>query len=149
MVTIRRATLDDIPGLTQLLSQLFAQEAEFAPDAVLQAKGLAAIIGDERVGCILVAEEGGQAVALVNLLYTVSTALGGRVAILEDMVVAKGVRGQGIGGKLLEAALKTATEDGCLRVTLLTDHDNTAAHRFYGRFGFERSTMVPFRLGIR
>jgi len=31
-------------------------------------------------------------------------------------------------------------------VTLLTDEDNTYAHRFYQNKGFEKSSMVPFKL---
>ncbi|MGQ0672875.1 MAG: GNAT family N-acetyltransferase, partial [Hyphomicrobium sp.] len=38
--------------------------------------------------------------------------------------------------------------DGCRRITLLTDGDNAAAHRFYERAGFTRSAMVPYRLGL-
>ena len=85
---------------------------------------------------------------MVNLLYTVSTALGSRVAILEDMVVSPKIRGQNVGSSLIEYALDYARKQGCQRITLLTDSDNIAAHRFYERHGFSRSTMVPFRLDL-
>jgi GNAT superfamily N-acetyltransferase len=146
MIIIRVAEPGDIPALAGLLAQLFEQEAEFAPDLAAQERGLGAIIADERVGRILIAEEAGRAVAMVNLLYTISTALGGRAAILEDMVVDRAVRGQGVGEKVIQAAIERARADGCQRVTLLTDGDNAAAHRFYERHGFVRSTMVPFRI---
>jgi GNAT superfamily N-acetyltransferase len=83
---------------------------------------------------------------MVNLLYTVSTALGARVAMLEDMVVTRQQRGGGIGTLLLQAAIALARADGCQRITLLTDTDNASAHRFYRRHGFVASPMVPFRL---
>ena len=82
---------------------------------------------------------------MVNLLYTVSTALGDRVAILEDMIVDRDARGRGLGSRLMTEAISTCETDGCLRITLLTDGDNTAAQQFYRRFGFERSPMVPLR----
>jgi GNAT superfamily N-acetyltransferase len=145
-LTIRRAAPSDIPELVRLLVELFAQEAEFAPAPERHARGLAAIIADERVGKILVAEENGRAAGMVNFLYTVSTALGGRVALLEDMVVGRATRGSGIGKKLLAAAIETARADGCLRITLLTDPGNARAHALYEGFGFRRSSMVPFRL---
>lgn len=148
MLTIRIAAPADVQALTALLAQLFAQEAEFVPDTAAQTRGLAAIIGDEKIGRILIAEENNRSIAMVNLLYTVSTALGGRVAILEDMVVDRTARGRGIGNQVLKAAMDTARADGCLRVTLLTDHDNTAAHCFYNRSGFTRSGMIPFRLTL-
>lgn len=83
---------------------------------------------------------------MVTLLFLPSTALGGRVALLEDMVVKPVARGAGGGGRLLRAAIDYARSAGCLRITLLTDAHNAAAQRFYGRHGFARSAMIPMRL---
>lgn len=145
---IRPALPADIPALCQLLDQLFAQEAEFTPDRAAQQRGLAAIIDDPAVGAILVAVEGEQIVAMVNLLYTISTALGARVALLEDMVVDAGARGTGVGSTLLEYAIGHARDSGCQRITLLTDGDNVAAQRFYRRHGFGPSPMIPLRRAL-
>jgi GNAT superfamily N-acetyltransferase len=149
MLTVRPATLDDVPALAALLGQLFAQEAEFSPDPVLQARGLTALIGDKGSGRILVAEKDSRPVGMVNLIYVISTALGARVAMLEDVVVDKTCRGNGIGTKLLASAIETARSDGCQRITLLTDADNINAHKFYESFGFARSAMVPLRLMLK
>ena len=145
MDEIRLAGPEDIPQLAALLAQLFAQEAEFTPAPQRQIEGLSRIVGDAAVGRILVAVNAGKAAGMVNLLYTVSTALGGRVAILEDMIVDRDARGRGLGSRLMTEAISTCETDGCLRITLLTDGDNTAAQQFYRRFGFERSPMVPLR----
>lgn len=85
---------------------------------------------------------------MVNLLFTISTALGGRVAILEDMVVRPGYRSCGAGSKLLQAAMDFAKSAGCHRITLLTDRANESAQRFYKRHGFTLSEMVPLRLSL-
>jgi len=77
-----------------------------------------------------------------------STALGGRVALLEDMVVRPDARGRGAGSLLLRAAVEFARAAGCLRITLLTDADNAAAQRFYARHGFGQSAMIPMRLPL-
>lgn len=143
---ITLATLADIPELCQLLDFLFSQEAEFQPGRQTQARGLAAIIENPTVGQILLARASGQAQGMVSLLYTISTALGGRVALLEDMVVRPAARGQGLGSELLAQAMQLARQQGCLRLTLLTDNDNTAAQRLYKRHGFGLSAMVPMRL---
>lgn len=140
------ATLDDLPALCALLGLLFAQEAEFKPDEAAQRRGLSTIIEHPELGAILVARQGSDVVAMVNLLFTVSTALGERVALLEDMVVAPGARGQGTGSALMAHAIAWAQDQGVRRITLLTDGDNQAAQRFYARHGFEASTMVPMRL---
>jgi GNAT superfamily N-acetyltransferase len=143
---IEEATPADIPALCELLEALFAQEAEFRPDPEAQARGLTAIIGHPEVGLILVARQDGQVAGMVSLLFTVSTALGGRVALLEDMVVSPRRRGTGLGARLLEAAIGQARQQGCQRITLLTDRANEAAQRFYARQGFVASPMQPLRL---
>lgn len=85
---------------------------------------------------------------MVNLLYTISTALGERVAILEDMVVSPSARSLGLGSALLEHAIDHARRQGCRRITLLTDAHNLDAQRFYARHGFARSSMLPMRLAL-
>ena len=145
---ITTAISSDIPQLCLLLDSLFAQEAEFKPDHQAQTRGLSSIIDNTDTGDILVAHEAGQIIGMINLLYTVSTALGARVAILEDMVIADSHRSLGVGSKLLDYALEFAQSQGCVRVTLLTDHDNTGAHRFYEQHGFVRSSMVAFRKSL-
>jgi GNAT superfamily N-acetyltransferase len=140
------ATLDDIPQLCQLLAVLFAQEAEFEPDAAKQAAGLRRIIENPALGQILLLRAGAEVLGMVSLLYTVSTARGGRVALLEDLVVRPERRNSGTGSTLLQAAIAHAREAGCLRITLLTDRANEAALRFYRRHGFAASGMLPLRL---
>ncbi|MEB4593181.1 GNAT family N-acetyltransferase [Candidatus Thiothrix sp. Deng01] len=145
-MTIGFATQADIPELCGLLDLLFTQEAEFQPDRDAQQRGLAAIVGNPAVGHILVARQDDETVGMVNLLYTVSTALGGKVAVLEDMVIAPQVRRQGVGKQLLAAAVGHARGQGCLRITLLTDTNNQAAQALYRRLGFAASGMLPMRL---
>jgi len=140
------ANRNDIPRLNELLTLLFTQERDFSPDNARQAEGLERIIADPAVGHILVLRQYGEIVAMVNLLYTVSTVLGGRVAILEDMIVHPAHRGMGVGSNLLYAAIEFARGEGCRRITLLTDHDNSGAIRFYRNHDFIQSSMVPLRL---
>jgi len=142
------AESSDIHSLCELLATLFTQEAEFNSDRDAQIQGLKSIIENEDVGDIFVVRDNNNIIAMVNILYTVSTALGTRVGILEDMVVSSEGRGLGIGSKLLEKALEFARERGCHRITLLTDHDNEIAHRFYQKHGFSLSTMVAFRKSL-
>ena len=147
-IHIRKATPADLPSLVALLRELFSLEAEFTPDDDAQRRGLEMVLGDPDHGEILVAERDRQPLAMVTLLYTVSTALGARVALLEDMVVKAEARGDGTGGTLLDAAIERCRHNGCARVTLLTDADNEGAQAFYRRHGFARSGMHAYRLLI-
>ena len=146
MYTLRHATSADIPDLCALLAQLFGQEVEFVADAATQARGLQRILEAPDSGDILVLAETDRPVGMVSLLYLTSTALGSRVALLEDMVVEPGQRGHGCGSRLLEAAIDCARQRGCRRITLLTDGHNLDAQRFYRQHGFAGSDMKAMRL---
>ena len=146
MVTIEPASSDDIPQLAELLSALFTQEADFRPDPARQVRGLRLIIEQPQVGRIFVARESGSIVGMVNLLFTVSTAEGGLVVLLEDLVVRPGHRDKGAGSALLRHAIDFAEANGFARITLLTDRVNEQAIRFYAKHGFQLSAMVPMRL---
>ena len=145
---VTHATRNDIPELCELLDVLFTQEAEFQPDRAAQTRGLMQIIDNSEVGRILVARQGADIVGMVNLLFTVSTALGARVALLEDMVVHSEFRGSGIGSALLQYAIAFARSVGCQRITLLTDRTNVPAQRFYQRHGFILCKMILLRLSL-
>ncbi|MGZ8929204.1 MAG: GNAT family N-acetyltransferase, partial [Methylobacter sp.] len=145
---ITPANASDIPALCELLNILFAQEADFKPDYEAQSRGLARIISSPEVGLVVVARQDGRVVGMVNLLYTVSTALGDRVALLEDVVVSPSVRGFGVGSRLMEHAIQFARLNGCKRITVLTDRENESAQRFYQKHGFGFSAMMPMRLSL-
>lgn len=140
------ATQSDIPSLCALLEILFSQEVELSPSLEKQKKGLELLIANEQIGKIFVLKENDCSIGMVSLLFTISTALGGKVAWLEDMIVHPDYQGQGCGSKLLDYAIASAKELACQRITLLSDADNLVAHRFYERFGFKNSSMKPFKL---
>ena len=144
----RVAKTEDIPVLCELLWELFSQEVEFTPNKKSQEKALKKIIEDENIGDIFVAVKENKVVAMVNVLYTISTALGEKVAILEDMVVSLNYKNQKIGSSLIEFALDYLEKNSFKRVTLLTDSDNFNAHNFYKKHGFIKSSMVVFRKSL-
>ncbi len=144
--TISPATTDDLPQLIELLHELFSQDLEFIPDAQKQSSGLELIMQNPDIGTILVLKNNNEVVGMVNLLYSVSTVLGGKVAVAEDMIIDSRFRRQGYGRILLGGAIEFAKENACLRLTLLTDHTNSAAIAFYQSFGFVTSPMIPMRL---
>jgi len=143
------AKAQDLSQLVELLGLLFAQEADFAPDAVKQRRALELVLGEPAIGRVYVAREGEQVLAMASLLYTVSTAEGGKAAWLEDLVVRPQRRGQGIGTMLLEHVAARARAEGVTRIILLTDVDNALAQRFYRSVGFSPSAMRPMRLKLR
>lgn len=142
---LRRAMPTDIPQLSDLLDLLFDQEVEFEPNPKRQKSALKTLLYNSQLGDIFVADDNHRVIAMVSLLYTVSTVLGGRVAILEDMIVSPEHRQKGMGSDLIAYAIEHAQQIGCKRITLLTDEDNKVGQGFYEKHGFERSSMVTYR----
>jgi ribosomal protein S18 acetylase RimI-like enzyme len=139
----------DLPRLVELLGILFESEAEFSPNAEKQRAALQAILADRSRGKIFVARDGREVVAMASLLYTVSTAEGGKAALFEDLVTAPEHRRRGIGEALLKHVVTQARAEGVLRITLLTDMQNERAQAMYRRVGFVGSPMKPMRLKLK
>lgn len=146
--SFRLATVDDIGELLPLLETLFSQEREFCFDATKQIIALTMLI-EKQMGDIIAVEFENKIVGMLTVLYTISTALGGKVAILEDMVIDPNFQGQSFGSKLLRYTIDYLEENHIKRITLLTDNDNCIAHKFYETNGFKRSSMITFRKILR
>jgi GNAT superfamily N-acetyltransferase len=145
MPDVRTALVSDLERCTELLGILFSQEQEFTADPEAQSRALSMITGNPELGRIFVCEVDGAIEGMVMLLFTVSTFLGKKVALLEDMVVAPRWRQKGLGSLLINHAMEFARNEGLARITLLTDGDNGAAQQFYQTKGFSKSEMVVFR----
>ncbi len=145
---IEPATLDDLPELTDLLRDLFQQEADFQPDPEKQMRGLRLILEQPARGRIFVLRNERMIIGMINLLITLSTAEGGFVLVLEDLVVHREHRGSGYGSRLLEHAIGFAREKNFLRITLLTDNPEEM-RKFYLKHGFVESDMQPMRFFVK
>jgi GNAT superfamily N-acetyltransferase len=141
---IEPATLDDLPELAELLADLFTLEADFKPNREKQIRGLRLILEQPSRGRIFVMRNDRIIVGMINLLITISTAEGGFVLVLEDLVVHSEHRGHRLGVKLLKHAIVFAREKNFLRITLLPDSSERSAG-FYRRHGFVDSTLHPMR----
>ena len=145
-IKIRIADSTDINDLISLLNELFTQDIEFEPNYDRQKAGLEKILNNPDIGEILVMQMDDKIIGMVSLLYSISTALGGKVAILEDMIINKDFRKCGFGRQLLLEAISFSRKRDCLRLTLLTDFNNDIAINFYSDLGFKKSAMIPMRL---
>lgn len=142
------AKASDLTQLVELLQVLFSQEAELDPDRDKQRRGLQSILANPGIGRIFVAREREKVVAMATLLYTISTAEGGKAALFEDLIVLPARRGAGIGSALLQFVIEEARKQGVLRITLLTDGDNERAQALYRKNGFVESFMKAMRLKL-
>jgi GNAT superfamily N-acetyltransferase len=146
---IEPATLDDLPELTELLFELFSQEGDFIPNREREMRGLRLLLEQPSRGRIFVLRSPIKIVGMINLLITISTAEGGFVLVLEDLIVHREYRGQGFGTQLLNYAIEFAKKKKFLRITLLTDKPNEKLKGFFAKNGFVESNMIPMRMYFR
>src|SRR6476469_2381426 len=147
-VVIEPAVFEDLDELSNLLGELFSEEKDFRPDKQKQLQGLRLIFEEPNRGRVFVLRRDRTIVGMINLLFTISTAEGGFVLLLEDLVVHDAFRGHGYGSKLLEHAINFAKQKKFLRITLLTDRPELRSQNFFKRHGFYESPMLPMRLLI-
>ena len=142
---VESATIEDLPELTELVMELFADSGDFSPDRAVQERGLQLILEQPSRGRIFVIRNDHRIIGMVNLLFTISTARGGFVILMEDVVVHPDHRGQGYGGMLVEHVVEFARQKSFKRITLLTDKISAESQRFFQKHGFEYSNMIPMR----
>jgi ribosomal protein S18 acetylase RimI-like enzyme len=150
MINIRTATPDDVPQLVALLQALFAIEADFDFNSDKQTRGLQLLLKDEKA-CVLVAESNDDKNlrGMCSIQVLISTAEGGAVGLLEDLVVAAGFRNQGIGAKLLAEAVNWAERQGFKRLQLLADKNNSPALGFYETQGWQSTQLVCLKQPLK
>src|SRR5215207_6803525 len=107
---IEAATLEDLPELTEFVITLLGEEEDFTPNRVKQEHGIRLILEQPSRGRIFVLRTDHTIVGMVNLLFTISTAEGGFVVLMEDVIVHPMHRGQGYGSRLLKRAIEFARE---------------------------------------
>lgn len=139
------ATIEDLPALTELVMDLMAHSGDFTPDQILQERGLRLILEQPNRGRIFVVRNNEKIFGMVNLLFTISTARGGFVILMEDVVIHPDHRGQGYGAMLVDYVVDFAKQKSFKRITLLTDKMGAESQEFFRKMGFEYSNMIPMR----
>ncbi len=140
---IRRAVESDLPNVVRLLS--IADEGIVKDDSPSEpldsryAASLAAIASDPN-NMLLVSEVGGRvagAFHFTTIQYV--THRGGRVGMIESVIVDPDMRGQGIGEAMMRWAVDEGRRRGCLRLQLTSNKVRKRARAFYERLGFVAS----------
>jgi len=124
---------------------LMGASGDFTPDHVLQERGLKLILEQPSRGRIFVVRNNDQIFGMVNLLFTISTARGGFVILMEDVVIHPDHRGQGYGTMLVDYVVDFARKKQFKRITLLTDRISAESQEFFKKQGFDYSNMIPMR----
>ncbi|WP_163337477.1 GNAT family N-acetyltransferase [Desulfopila sp. IMCC35008] len=130
--SIRVARKGDIDEMIRLLQYLFSHEDDFHFIPEHCHKGLEILIEDDN-SRVLVAVRENRVIAMCSGQQNVSTAMGGKSLLVEDVVVNAQEQGMGIGTALLNNLAGWARNQGCKRMQLLADETNKKALDFYQR----------------
>lgn len=146
-LTFRAARIDDLPGLVQMLADdpLGARREVFStPLAHGYEEAFAAIDADPNNELIVAILDGAPA-GMLQLTFIPHLTYQGRWrALVEGVRVSSGARSSGIGGAMLQWAIRRARQRGCVMIQLTTDRAREDALRFYERLGF-----VPSHHGMK
>lgn len=125
-VTIRPGTVDDIDALVELEERVFDSDR-------MNRRSFRRLM-DRPTAAFIVAERRGHIVGYVLLLFRSGTAL----ARLYSIAVDDGMRGRGLGAKLLDAAEQTAFDRDCIFLRLEVRSDNKSAISLYRKRGYRQ-----------
>ena len=137
---IRSATVSDAPAAIGLMAQL-NEFGHGQVDAGVEDR-FRAMLNLPQHAIFIAQDDQGQVVGLLTASHRWTLWHAGPCALIEELVVDKGVRGQGVGRALIQAAIEWAEAQACSEVEVSTEMDNTAAQAFYRRLGFESEALL-------
>ncbi len=139
---IRRATPSDADAVAQLLHDFQMEFDEASPGVELLAERYAKLIRNREMTVLLVGD-GPAGFAQLRYRPWVYSAGQNAHAYLEELYVVPSLRGQGLGRKLLEAAMEAARGEGATHIELGTSETDTAARALYESLGFTNREGSP------
>ncbi len=147
---ICRGTNNDLQAILQLYQQLHPQEdSEVTPE---RQRAFAKILANDD-NYLMVAKDEDKIIATAHLTILNNLSRNGRpAAYVENVVVDRQYRSQGVGEELLAHLNKLAAENNCYKIFLCTgtinnaerDKDREKRHRFYRKTGLQDGIKHAF-----
>lgn len=136
-LVVRPFAPDDIEPVVDLLQDVSAYRP--SPGAI----GELALRFAELDNCYACVAVHGDRVIAFGSMFVLQRVRGGRSGIIEDIVVAAGERGSGVGRHILEDLVREARARGCFKVSL---EAADKAQPFYRAAGFDAAGQAMKRL---
>jgi GNAT superfamily N-acetyltransferase len=126
----------DVDRVVDMMSQLYAQDG--APfDAVRARRATERLLSEPEFGGVWTISLDGAPAGYIVVLLGYSLEFGGRFGLLDELFVAEGHRGSGLGSEALDFAGRECRARGWQALRLEVGQENRRAISLYRRAGFQ------------
>jgi ribosomal protein S18 acetylase RimI-like enzyme len=140
------ASEQDLEAVSSLIAAFRSWWGKDEPSLDEMRETVRVLIADPKTEFLLAAPDDARpAAGVCQLRYRLSVWTGTDDCWLEDLYVADGARGSGLGRALVDAAFQRAKARGSRRIELDVNEQNTAALAFYESLGFTTEPKPPGR----
>lgn len=139
---IRKIKKEDLEGTYNLLNELYKNKIKYD----IYSKKFKESLEDDKSYSI-VAEENNRIIGVLNSRLIDRLVKSKDILYIDDLIVDKDYRSNGVGKQLLQNAIKYAREKDCQTVELKSYIENVDAHRFYENNGLEKK-HYDFKLNL-
>ena len=147
---VRKATLDDLPILVDLMQEFYA-EADYPLDRDWAAASFNALMQDDSLGAVWIVFHDSEPAGHVVLTIRFSMEYGGLDAFIDDLFIRSAYRRRGLGRVALRALFDECARRKVLALHVEVGHDNVAARALYQSYGLKlyesERVMLTARLG--
>ena len=134
------ADLESVVLLLEQLGEVTSLQGPLDPASVKST--FQAILGCPDIYRCYLAVEGARVVGLASIVLYKTLLHSGGTALINELIVAEGARGRGIGRRLVKRVMVLARELGMDEVEVGTETGNAAARRFYENTGFDQQYLL-------
>lgn len=116
-VLVRRATAQDVPGVSVAAEELLLELGGKPPSQAALGEAACALLADDSQGLLLVAEsEQGEIVGFLGVSWQTAMRIPGRYGLIQELWVHQRWRSREIGAQLLNALAGEARRGGVRRI---------------------------------
>jgi ribosomal protein S18 acetylase RimI-like enzyme len=135
MTDLRPATPADLEAVLALHQAFFSEDGYPFREEESRAN-LARLLGDPGLGRLWVMDDGGEVIGYLLLAFGFSLEFRGRDAFVDELYVAPGQRGRGLGTRALSLAAEACRDLGVRALHLEVERNKESAQELYRRAGF-------------
>jgi len=141
-ISIRKAAESDLASLRELLVSLIgALDNTEGIDIEVALRNCEHLVRDPG-SYFLVADMNGRPVGFISFTIRQTVVHRSPSALIDELVVGREHRGEGVGRQLVLAAIERCRALGCCEVEVSTEETNAKARKLYKRCGFQERGLL-------